>query len=75
MIMSEFSAWLQARVKDGEVFPARHHLIVRGYNYPAIKSFLEDYARRCSGATWTDVAEKLARLGRWEFEDYKPYSP
>jgi hypothetical protein len=24
-----------------------------------------------SGATWREVAEKLARIGLWEFEDYQ----
>jgi hypothetical protein len=25
------------------------------------------------GNSWREVAEKVGRLGYWEFEDYKPY--
>jgi hypothetical protein len=43
---------------------------VKEYDFPALKSFVEGYCLNCSGETWQEVAEKLGRLGKWEFEDY-----
>jgi hypothetical protein len=51
----------------------RHFLFVREHNYPKLEKFVRDYCASCEGKTWTEVAEKLARLGLWEFEDYKPF--
>ena len=48
----------------------RHHLFVRSFDLEGIRAFLEDYARECVGSTWDEVARKLGRLGKWEFEDY-----
>ena len=63
--------WIERKLDEVEQFSGRHHLIVRKFDAGAIRSFLEDYARECCQAsTWKEVAEKLARVGRWEFEDY-----
>jgi hypothetical protein len=44
---------------------------VRRYNFPRIEGFIRHYVDECSGETWEEIAEKLARLGKWEFEDYR----
>jgi Immunity protein 8 len=54
----------------------RHHLFVRGFDYTQLEGFVRDYCESCGEAsTWRALAEKLARLGKWEFEDYVPYRP
>ena len=55
---------------EGDIRLGRHHLFVRTYDYRAMRNFLETYCRRCEGNSWREVAEKLAHLGRWEFEGY-----
>ena len=65
-------AWLAERVRRDGVCDGRHHLIVEGYDWPAIRAFVERRVQECQGATWRDVAVQLARLGFWEFEDYQP---
>ena len=62
--------WLedQARQTSGIII-GRHYLIVDRYDFGRIKRFLEDYANKCEGGTWDEIAEKLGRLGHWEFED------
>ncbi|WP_425508353.1 Imm8 family immunity protein [Tahibacter amnicola] len=30
------------------------------------------YCERCIGGDWKAVAQKVARIGQWEFEDYQP---
>ena len=48
----------------------RHHLIVMEYNFERIVRSIEDFIKQCTGADWNEVAEKIGRLGKWEFEDY-----
>ncbi|WP_454645473.1 immunity 8 family protein [Bradyrhizobium liaoningense] len=50
----------------------RHHLFVRRFNYQELWSYLADYCSGCTGSSWQEAAEKVARIGFWEFEDYKP---
>jgi hypothetical protein len=64
--------WLTERVRRDGVVDGRHHLIVEWYDWPILRAYVERYVQQCEGATWREVAEKLARLGYWEFEDYKP---
>jgi len=65
-------AWLTERVRRDGVYDGRHHLIVEWYDWPKIRALVERRVQQCDGATWRDVAEKLARFGYWEFEDYQP---
>lgn len=64
--------WLSAEVERNSIVDGRHHLIVSKFDLVQMRSFLSEYARSCDGKTWREVAAKLSRLGRWEFEDYKP---
>ena len=61
--------WLEGTMNKA-VFSGRHHLFVRSFDIESIRAFLIDYARECAGSSWNEVAEKLARIGKWEFEDY-----
>ena len=66
-------AWLEDLARrDTGILMGRHFLIVLKYDFRRIKRFLEDYAAKCEGDTWPEIAEKLGRLGHWEFEDYNP---
>jgi hypothetical protein len=64
-------AWLALEVERKGKVSGRHYLIVREFNLSMIKSFLTDLARDSVGQTWEEVAEKLSRVGKWEFEDYQ----
>jgi hypothetical protein len=61
------------RVRNS-VVSGRHFIFVSEFNYPALEKFVRDYCASCEGESWREVAEKVARLGYWEFEDYKPSS-
>jgi hypothetical protein len=65
-------AWLAERTRRDGILDGRHHLIVERYDWPTLRRYVERYVDQCEGATWRDVAEKLGRLGFWEFEDYRP---
>jgi hypothetical protein len=65
-------AWLAAKARDAGVFDARHHLVVARYDWPMVDAYLRRRVSSCPGSSWSDVAEKLSRLGFWEFEDFAP---
>ncbi len=64
-----------AQNRRGEFALGRHYLFVSGYDYTALEKFVRGYCQRCMGNSWTEVAQKVARLGYWEFEDYAPSKP
>lgn len=65
--------WLLESHKPEDVIIGRHYLIVMEYNYDRIINTIKSFASECNAATWEEVAEKLGRLGKWEFEDYQEY--
>jgi len=64
--------WIAREVERKRIVDGRHHLIVSIFDLRQISSFLEAYANTCTGKTWQEAATKLSRVGKWEFEDYKP---
>jgi hypothetical protein len=52
------------------VVAARHYIFMREYDYSTLEKFVRDYCASCEGTTWREAAERVGRLGRWEFEDY-----
>jgi len=50
----------------------RHLLIASRFDFREISSFLHSAVDQIEEDTWADVAQKLARIGKWEFEDYQP---
>ena len=61
--------WLAER---GKPTIGRHHIIVTRYHYDELLGVVLDYLDRCDGKDWGEVAAKVGRLGRWEFEEYRP---
>jgi Immunity protein 8 len=55
-------------LRNGMVI-GRHCLFVPDINTERIEAFLNDRMRRLDGGNWRDLAEKIARIGSWEFED------
>jgi hypothetical protein len=49
-----------------------HHLIVFDFNLQRIENKIARYCEHCTGENWQEIARKLNRIGRWEFEDYIP---
>lgn len=50
----------------------RHFLFVHKYNYNALLNFVAEFCYSCEGPSWASIAERVGRLGKWEFEDYRP---
>jgi len=64
--------WLQSQHRVGDIVIGRHYLIVFEYNFQKIAEFISSFVSRCYGKDWDEIANKIGRLGRWEFEDYQP---
>lgn len=62
--------WVAAQVRRDGVFDGRHYLVAGGFNWPVLSSYIERRVTSCEGSSWSEVAERLSRLGYWEFEDY-----
>ena len=62
--------WLEETYGIDDVVIGRHHLVVREYNYQRIAHVVKEFLQGCSGENWNEIAEKVSRLGKWEFEDY-----
>jgi hypothetical protein len=62
--------WLGRKYRRSDVIPGRHHLIVFEYDYDRLVREIELLCESAEGNSWRDVAMKLSRFGRWEFEDY-----
>ena len=64
--------WFASNMRS-DIEMGRHYLFVRDFDYLRLEQYVQAYCRKCGEATtWQALAEKLGRLGMWEFEDYKP---
>lgn len=65
--------WIAAQTREVGILDAHHHLIVDfdSFDQRRLRTWLEKRVSSLSGASWSDVGEKLGRLGHWEFEDYQ----
>lgn len=46
-------------------------LIVLCYDRDRIESEIAQYVDGCTGKDFWELAQKVARIGAWEFEDYQ----
>jgi hypothetical protein len=63
--------WLLSNMKEDEIICGRHFLIVLEYQFERILNRIKNVIESCNGKDWDEVAEKVSRIGFWEFEDYK----
>jgi len=62
---------LASRVAQKGPLNGRHLLIVESFDYATVERWIQRAVAACEGSDWRQVAECLARVGRWEFEDYR----
>jgi len=48
----------------------RGNLLVERWDHGLVRRAVADLCLQTEGANWSEVAQKLSRYGRWEFEDY-----
>jgi len=62
--------WLVENHESHEIIFGYHHIMVFEYDYSRIVGAIDKYVRGCTGDNWNEIATKLSRMGKWEFEDY-----
>jgi hypothetical protein len=55
--------------RDGAVI-GRHFLFVPALNTERVEAVVRDRLQRLDGDSWDALANKIGRIGYWEFEDY-----
>ena len=65
--------WLAKRCQSEGYVDGRHIIVtsIGGYSEHGLRSFLTKRVEQVTAETWRDVAEKVSRIGYWEFEDYQ----
>lgn len=63
--------WLAAQVHEHGPLTGRHYVIVEKYHFPTIRDFLTSKIESEEAPTWDELAERIGRIGKWEFEDYR----
>jgi hypothetical protein len=66
--------WLEEEVERQGFVLGTHRLFVGTYDVAQIKKLITKFIEQYSGDSWRDVAQKISRIGHWEFEDYRPES-
>jgi hypothetical protein len=62
--------WFLTHLKKDDVVAGRHFLIVLEYNFENLFNKIKELIEMCIGNDWNEVAQKVSRIGFWEFEDY-----
>jgi hypothetical protein len=65
--------WLKRRYKSSDIVVGHERILVFEYNYERLRAFIARYCEKCVAGTWLEIASKLSRIGRWEFEGYQPH--
>jgi hypothetical protein len=65
--------WLATQSRDEGFIDGRHHVIINvdQFDQRHLQRWLEQRVTSVEATTWPEVGERLARLGYWEFEDYR----
>src|SRR5688500_15230243 len=62
--------WIKSEYQEEKCVWGLHMLIVLEYDLELIKRQIVNYIHRSSGKDWPTIAQRLSRIGAWEFEDY-----
>lgn len=62
--------WLLENKQEDEILFGRNYLIVFKYDYQRIYNRIKKYIEGLNGSDWAELAQKVSRIGYWEFEDY-----
>lgn len=61
---------LMKRTHDRGPIVGRHYLVVHEWDWPRIRLLLTAKVEALEEPTWRELAVKIGRVGKWEFEDY-----
>jgi hypothetical protein len=62
--------WIKRDKSSELAIWGRHYLIVFEPEVALIRAMIDRYVNTYVGKTWEELAERIGRIGKWEFEDY-----
>jgi hypothetical protein len=65
--------WLAKELETTGRIWGRHYLFVKRYSFDLLWRTINDLCVNTRGNSWQEIGAQLARYGKWEFEDYRPY--
>lgn len=63
--------WLLENKKEDDIIFGKNYLIVFKYDYQKIYNKIRKYIEGLEDSDWENLAQKVSRIGYWEFEDYQ----
>ena len=66
-------SWLANALQKESYIWGRHYLFVPKYDYELILNTIKQLCDTIEASDWETAAQKLARYGHWEFEDYQEF--
>jgi hypothetical protein len=64
--------WLERRVREEGPLIGRRYLVIERWDATRIRLYLAEAVESKEAPTWPELATKIGRIGKWEFEDYRP---
>jgi hypothetical protein len=65
--------WFSENYKSVKIIFGLHFIFMFEYEYTILYNMILNYINNIEEETWDGIALKLSYLGKWEFEDYKPF--
>ena len=65
------AAWLERHPPPKGFEFLRSTILVARWDYKTLERALGDLCLHTAGDDWREIATRLSRYGRWEFEDYR----
>ena len=63
--------WLADESRPNAQLPEKYLLVEGGCDSFKLTDSLNAFLAECGGTNWSEVVEKISRIGKWEFEGYQ----
>ena len=64
--------WMAAHATSSSLV-GEHAIVVSQYDYQNLFRNIQKFCQAQEGSNWQEVALKISRIGRWEFEKYNDH--
>ena len=64
--------FLESETENHPVFSGENLIIMKRFDPDRVEEFVHKRLRHATGKDWGEMAGKIGKWARWEFEDYRP---
>lgn len=65
--------WLERRVREDGPLIGHYLVVIESWDTARVQLFLTSAVESMEASNWHELAGKIGRIGKWEFQDYVPY--